>query len=346
MAACARKPCCSDYPAPLGRIGIWAPGRGWSRASSAAGEEASDAGEERVDLVHEALLTRWELMRGWLADAGTRRQLEAEDALEEAARFWERDGAPEQPGLPEARMLERYFQANAPSALARRYLAALERERSQLEAARLAREAKEQEARRRRRRRRLWLGGGTLACLLGGFAVLDGWAAVNGASRSLAVKALATRWRLAVPPPIPEMVEIPPDRFWMGAADDDPAARDTEKPRHAVEIKRAFRLGRFEVTFAEYDAFADAATTGESAARTGTISSGREDRRWGRERRPVIGVSWEDATCYAEWLSQHDGPELPVAERGGVAIRRARRSGHELLVGWRHPAGRQGLGEL
>ncbi len=63
-------------------------------------------------------------------------------------------------------------------------------------------------------------------------------------------------------------------------------------PVHPVTIK-LFAMGQYEVTFEEYDRFA--------------IATGRSlpaDQGWGRGRRPVINVSWEDAKAYAQWLSQ------------------------------------------
>jgi len=81
----------------------------------------------------------------------------------------------------------------------------------------------------------------------------------------------------------PEMVKIPAGRFRMGGND--------------VSVS-AFAMGKYEVTFAEYDKFAEA--------------TGREkpdDRGWGRGNRPVINVSWYDATAYAEWLSEETGKQ-------------------------------------
>jgi formylglycine-generating enzyme required for sulfatase activity len=65
---------------------------------------------------------------------------------------------------------------------------------------------------------------------------------------------------------------------------------------HQVTIAEPFRLGRFEVTFDEYDLFA-AATGREKPA----------DEGWGRGRRPVINVSWEDGTAYVAWLARVTG---------------------------------------
>jgi formylglycine-generating enzyme required for sulfatase activity len=67
-------------------------------------------------------------------------------------------------------------------------------------------------------------------------------------------------------------------------------------PVHTVQIIKPIALSRFEVTFDEYDAFAKA-----------TNRSLPSDQSWGRGRRPVINVSWEDAQAYAKWLSEQTG---------------------------------------
>ena len=69
-----------------------------------------------------------------------------------------------------------------------------------------------------------------------------------------------------------------------------------EGPQHLVTIEKAFALGRYPVTFAEYDVFCDEADY-----------SVPEDEGWGRGRRPVINVSFEDATAYCAWLSEKTG---------------------------------------
>ena len=55
-------------------------------------------------------------------------------------------------------------------------------------------------------------------------------------------------------------------------------------------------MGRYEVTFDEYDAFARA--TGRPLP---------PDEGWGRGQRPVIHVSWDDAVAYTRWLSEQTG---------------------------------------
>ncbi len=94
----------------------------------------------------------------------------------------------------------------------------------------------------------------------------------------------------------PEMVVLPAGTFMMGSLDSDKEATDDEKPRHKVTIDYRLAVGRYPVTFEEYDRYCEA--------------MGREkpeDQDWGRGRRPVIYVSWDDARAYVEWLSQQAG---------------------------------------
>ncbi len=96
--------------------------------------------------------------------------------------------------------------------------------------------------------------------------------------------------------PGPRMVVIPPGRFVIGSPEDEADRDEDEGPRHEVTFERPFALGRFAVTFGDYDRFAEAA--------------GRDlpgDQGWGRGRRPVIDVSWNDAQAYLTWLSSETG---------------------------------------
>jgi formylglycine-generating enzyme required for sulfatase activity len=90
----------------------------------------------------------------------------------------------------------------------------------------------------------------------------------------------------------PEMVVIPGGKFQMG----DIRSEEDEQPVHAVSIHRRFAVSRYEITFEQYDQFASA--TGRKLP---------ADQGWGRGRRPVINVSWQDARDYAVWLSQSSG---------------------------------------
>ncbi len=94
----------------------------------------------------------------------------------------------------------------------------------------------------------------------------------------------------------PAMQGIPAGSFRMGSAENDKQADQDEKPQHEVTISHAFFLGRYPVTFAEFDRFCDAADR-----------SRPDDQGWGRGNRPVIDVSWEDAVAYCAWLSEQTG---------------------------------------
>ncbi len=64
-----------------------------------------------------------------------------------------------------------------------------------------------------------------------------------------------------------------------------------------MTIPQRFAIGRHAVTFDEWDA----------AAADGGIGHKPGDEGWGRGRRPVINVSWEDAQAYVTWLSDKTG---------------------------------------
>jgi len=67
-----------------------------------------------------------------------------------------------------------------------------------------------------------------------------------------------------------------------------------------VTLTYNFYIGKYEVTFNEYDVFCSA--TGRSKP---------DDRGWGRGQRSVIFVSWWDAIAYCNWLSGKEN--LPKA---------------------------------
>ena len=93
----------------------------------------------------------------------------------------------------------------------------------------------------------------------------------------------------------PKMVVVPPGRFRMG--DLSGAGGSDEKPVHDVTIASPFAVGKYEVTFAEWDACVAAAGCTHRPA----------DKGWGRGTRPVINVSWDDTQAYVRWLSRETG---------------------------------------
>ncbi|MGO9174195.1 MAG: SUMF1/EgtB/PvdO family nonheme iron enzyme [Rhodomicrobium sp.] len=110
-------------------------------------------------------------------------------------------------------------------------------------------------------------------------------------------------------PDCPEMVIVPAGGFTMGSPESEPGRTAHEGPLHRVTFSKPFAVGRFAVTFAEWDAcIADGSC--------GSYVPG--DEGWGRDDRPVIDVSWNDAKDYVQWLSKNTGKEyrlLSEAER-------------------------------
>ncbi|MFZ4700157.1 MAG: formylglycine-generating enzyme family protein [Candidatus Methylumidiphilus sp.] len=103
--------------------------------------------------------------------------------------------------------------------------------------------------------------------------------------------------------PEPEMVEIPVGHFIMGSPATDKDRLPREGPQHKVVIAKPFRLGKYEVTFDEYDVFA-LLIKNDGGCADGHEVTWAQDEGWGRGKRPVINVSWQDAQCFAEWLSR------------------------------------------
>ena len=108
-----------------------------------------------------------------------------------------------------------------------------------------------------------------------------------------------------------EMVSIPGGTFRMGDLSGE--GDDDERPVHTVTVP-AFRIGKFEVTFAHWDA---------CVADGGCGGYRPDDEGWGRGNRPVINVSWDDAQSFIDWLnSKTDGKfRLPTEAEWEYAAR-------------------------
>jgi formylglycine-generating enzyme required for sulfatase activity len=112
----------------------------------------------------------------------------------------------------------------------------------------------------------------------------------------------------------PELIILPGGRFLMG--DQSDKGQENARPAHEVELD-SFGIGRFPVTFAEYDEFCLA--TGRARPR---------DHGWGRAQRPVINVSWQDAVDYCAWLIRQTGRHyrLPTEAEWEYACRAGSRT--------------------
>ncbi len=109
-------------------------------------------------------------------------------------------------------------------------------------------------------------------------------------------------------PNCPEMVVAPAGSFVMGSPESEPE-RQSDETQHKVTIAKPFAVGKFAVTFAEWDACAEDGGCGGNKP---------SDSGWGRGDRPVINVNWNEAKDYIDWLSKKTGKEyrlLSEAER-------------------------------
>ena len=123
----------------------------------------------------------------------------------------------------------------------------------------------------------------------------------------------------------PEMVVVPAGDYMMGSPDGEGGREKNEGPVHRVTIAAPLAVGKYEVTFAEWDACVEA---GGCAHRPG-------DEGWGRGTRPVINVSWEDAQAYVAWVSRETGrPYRLLSEGEWEYVARAETTGTYWWDGW------------
>jgi formylglycine-generating enzyme required for sulfatase activity len=96
----------------------------------------------------------------------------------------------------------------------------------------------------------------------------------------------------------PEMVVVPAGSFMMGSPEKEEGRDENEGPQRKVTIAWPFAVGKYEVTFVEWDECVDA----------GGCKQKPDDEGWGRGKRPVINVSWDDITKdYLPWRSRKTG---------------------------------------
>lgn len=115
----------------------------------------------------------------------------------------------------------------------------------------------------------------------------------------------------------PDLVVVPtsPAGFEVGSPDDEPERLPSEK-LHPVSIK-AFAIGKYEVRTSEYLACVEAKACkppewlepdGQENIYTGKGVTYKSIADYIKgDNQPIVGVSWDDANSYAEWLSKKTG---------------------------------------
>jgi len=95
----------------------------------------------------------------------------------------------------------------------------------------------------------------------------------------------------------PDMTVVPAGSFTMGSPADEPG-RSLPEVQVKIAIPGPFAVGIFAVTFDEWD---------YCVAEGGCSGYRPRDEGWGRGKRPVINVRWDDAMAYVGWLSRKTG---------------------------------------
>lgn len=122
----------------------------------------------------------------------------------------------------------------------------------------------------------------------------------------------------------PVMIKLSEGSFMMGAKGSSPY--QDELPSHEVKLQ-SFSISRFEITFEDFDAFAESANLALP-----------KDNGWGRGKQPVINITWDEAMDYTKWLSQQTGHQyrLPSEREWEYAAG----AGKDTLYWWGNELGR------
>jgi formylglycine-generating enzyme required for sulfatase activity len=116
-----------------------------------------------------------------------------------------------------------------------------------------------------------------------------------------------------------KLIRIEPGEFTMGNGAEPPRDRESwqtrdwdEAPAHKVKITRAFYLGAFEITNAQFEVFDPT-----HRQMRGKFASSRADNE------PVTHVTWQQAVDFCAWLSKKEGKpyRLPTEAEWEYACR-------------------------
>ena len=136
--------------------------------------------------------------------------------------------------------------------------------------------------------------------------------------------------------PEPGLVKIPPGKFTMGCKqgrdDIDGPCSENELPTQEVSIAEPFLIGKYEVTYAQYDYY----VWQQRKEGHGDIAY-PDNATGGRGDHPVVNVDWWQATRYAEWFGKQQG--LTCGLPTEVEWEYAARAGSETAYPWGNEIG-------
>jgi formylglycine-generating enzyme required for sulfatase activity len=283
----------------------------WQLVSELAGDPyrllviaTPEGGETYAEVAHEAIFRRWEKLREWIA--AEREFLAWRSSLEAARRAWQ--------ATPPAEKHDALLMGSALST-AQNWFTKRKQDLPRPDADFIALSVETQKKVLFHARRVRSLAYLLLAVIIGGSLVLMNEDAITARwiwytrlqpyktshFRSYVLSADNERSLRPLTPFrecdrfYPEMVVVPSGKFLMG--DSAAASDDDYQPSHGVTISRRFAIGKFPVTFEEWDLCVSLHGCKQQPA----------DNGWGRSRRPVINVSAYDAGEYVTWLSMMTG---------------------------------------
>lgn len=250
--------------------------------------QVTRGGEETIEVSHEALIRHWDRLKSWV-DADRRFLLWQQRLRIVVDQYEENHKSADLllRGFPLTEAVE--WQKNKPDSFAQRERQFVMASQTQM-----------------LRHRWRTVAMGLLALLVVGGPLL--WVERQGVTLKYASSIVLARLHV-VSVAEPAMVPISGGSYQQG--DIHGLGDKSELPVRQVTIK-PFAIGKYEVTFEEYDHYVEL-TGGRSPS----------DQSWGRENRPVINVSWDDAMAYATWLSQATGNHyrLPTESEWEYAAR-------------------------